>query len=249
LVGEGCTSLGFLLDSVRDYYQGKLIYLETRNFFDYKNFRSDFSAAGWSYIPYLNVKVQIKDRSLDEIISLFNYNRRRQVRKSLAEGATWTEVNTVSRIQAIYRILFHLYKTKVRLPLPPEDFFIKFWQSGLMKAFAVEHNGKIIGGSFSPVLPGKCVYTMYYCGERDYHPRIFPTHLAVLAVMDYGQKAGCRYLDFMGAGKPGVEYGVRNYKMEFGGDLIEEGRYLLVLNPFMYKLGKLGLTMLSRKGV
>lgn len=241
LIDENKKGLEILLGAVNKYYTSRTIYLETRNLFDYDEYRPVFSYLGWSYQSYLNVRNQITEGSLDKIIATFKYNRKREIKQSLAEGATWHEVVSDSGIESIYKILNELYRKKVRLPLPALDFFLKFWQSGIMKVFAVEHQGRVIGGVFCPVLPGKTIYLMYYCGVRDYHPRIFPTHLAVLAAFEYGMKSGCRRLDFMGAGKPDQKYGVRTYKTEFGGELVEEGRFLLITKPFLYRLGKLGI--------
>jgi lipid II:glycine glycyltransferase (peptidoglycan interpeptide bridge formation enzyme) len=50
----------------------------------------------------------------------------------------------------------------------------------------------------------------------------------------------------MGAGKLDHDYGVRKYKMEYGGQLVEHGRFIKVLNPFWFKVGKLGLKILSK---
>ena len=50
----------------------------------------------------------------------------------------------------------------------------------------------------------------------------------------------------MGAGKPDKAYGVRNYKLAFGGDLAEHGRFINILNPILYKLGKIGIKLLSK---
>jgi len=246
LLEKDSNSLPFLLDSINKYYLTKLIYLETRNLFNFERYRSDFRDAGWEFQPWMNVKNQIQDQSIDELIAQFKYNRRREIKQSLAEGASYSEVKTVSGVISIYEILLNLYKKRVKLPLPSEDFFIKYWHSALMKAFAVEHDGKVIGGAFCPVVEEKAIYTMYYCGERNHHPRIFPTHLAILAAFEYGIKSGVQYLDFMGAGKPETEYGVRKYKMGFGGELFEEGRFQKIMNPGLYKLGKFGISVLSK---
>lgn len=244
----GQKSLACLLNWVNEYYEKKLIYIETRNLFDYRPYLTVYDACGWNYQPWLNVRNQLKNATLDTIMARFNYNRRREIRQSLAEGATWSEVQSMEEMDSVYEILSRLYKKRLKLPLPSKDFFVRLWQNAIMKAFAVWHNGKIIGGAFCPVMTGKAIYTMYYCGERNYHPRIFPTHLAILAALEYGLKAGCRYLDFMGAGRPDREYGVRKYKLEFGGDLVEEGRFIRIMDPFLYRLGKVGLTVLSKAG-
>jgi len=76
---------------------------------------------------------------------------------------------------------------------------------------------------------------------RNYHRRISPTHLSILAAMEFGLEKGIPKFDFMGAGKPGISYGVRDFKKQFGGEEVEHGRFIKVLNPFLYKLGKIGI--------
>lgn len=246
LLRESSISLPFVLDSINKFYDKKLIYIESRNLFDYSHFTPVFRSKGWNHIPYLNVVIQVNSKSLEEIIAQFKYNRRREIKQSIAEGASWAEIESEAGILGVYKILNELYQTRVKLPLPPPEFFVGFWNSGIMKAFAVYHNESIIGGAFCPFLPQKAIYTMYYCGKRNYHPRIYPTHLAVVAAFEYGIKTGCQYLDFMGAGKPESEYGVRKYKSEFGGELTEPGRYIKVYSSRLYRLGKFALYLLKK---
>jgi len=47
--------------------------------------------------------------------------------------------------------------------------------------------------------------------------------------------------DFMGAGKSGEGYGVRDFKERFGGKLIEYGRFRKIINPVLFRAGELGL--------
>ena len=50
----------------------------------------------------------------------------------------------------------------------------------------------------------------------------------------------------MGAGKPNVPYGVRDFKAEFGGQLVEHGRFLHICQPFLYRIGTLGVRLLKQ---
>ena len=52
----------------------------------------------------------------------------------------------------------------------------------------------------------------------------------------------------MGAGKPDDGYGVRDFKAKFGGQLVEHGRFLHVMNPLLYNIGKLGVKLLKKVG-
>jgi len=54
-------ALGFLLKSVSNYYSHKLIYLETRNCFDYAAFKKQFDEQGFNYLPWLNYHLHTSD--------------------------------------------------------------------------------------------------------------------------------------------------------------------------------------------
>jgi lipid II:glycine glycyltransferase (peptidoglycan interpeptide bridge formation enzyme) len=51
----------------------------------------------------------------------------------------------------------------------------------------------------------------------------------------------------MGAGEPGVPYGVRDFKAEFGGTMVEYGRFLHVAKPLLYRIGEAGVAFLKRQ--
>ena len=64
--------------------------------------------------------------------------------------------------------------------------------------------------------------------------------------MKYACDNGYAVFDMMGAGKPDEEYGVRDFKAEFGGELVEHGRFLCVTKPLLYKIGVLGVKILKK---
>jgi len=235
-----------LMEGVESYLKKDTIYLEIRNLFNFNDQKPLFSELGWKYIPYCNYFLNISTNSLDNLLSKMDYNRRREIKLSLKEGAIFGECQHEQEVKEIYHILAELYHSRVKLPLPSFKFFQEFYRSGIGKVFYVKHNGKIIGGSVCPVLPGRAIYTMYYCGLRNYHKKIYPTHLAVLAAIYYAINNSIPVLDFMGAGKMGEEYGVRKYKKEFGGQLVEYGRFLKITKPMLYHIGKAGLKITSK---
>lgn len=246
LVGQSTTgALKRLLSEIALQAGRDVIYIETRNFSDYSEQHEIFSQAGWQFVPYLNVTVDTENKSLNDLMAGMNYNRRRQIRGSFEEGAIYRDCETEEELLELYNILADLYEKRVRRPLPDPLFFRALWQNSPGKVFVVLHEGRIIGGSFCLVQPGGTIYTMYYCGLRDYNRRIFPTHLAVVAAMDYAVQNNLKSLDFMGAGRRDKEYGVRTYKLEFGGKLNEYGRYIRIQNRLLYAIGKLGLRIMK----
>ena len=240
-------ALKLLFSAIVSKLKSKVIYIETRNFHKYDRFSKVFKEMGWAYTPYLNVKVALSGEKLEDVLATFKYNRRREIKLTLKAGIVYTEAKGLEDIESVYALLIDLYKKRIGLPIPSLHYFIDFWTSGMMKIFVVKDKDLVIGGSFCIVQEKKAIYTFYYCGERAYKLKTYPTHLAVLAAIDYGLKNGLKYLDFMGAGKPDIDYGVRKYKMEFGGELVEEGRYLKITNRLLYKIGVQLIKLLKRK--
>lgn len=235
-----------LLVKLVEVMRNHVIYFETRNLFDYGKQMESFKQLGWKYVPYQNFQLKLSGKSLENIYSGMDYNRRREIKLSIKEGAIYAECQNEKELKELYCILSGLYKDRVRLPLPSFDFFNAFYQFGIGKVFIVKHNDVVIGGSIFPILANRAIYTFYYCGIRNYHKKIFPTHLAVLAAIEYGVNNNLAVLDFMGAGRSDLEYGVRKYKKEFGGELVEHGRFIQVTQPFLYSLGKAGLKLMAK---
>lgn len=234
-------ALRFLFEKLAQLLDRELIYIEVRNFFDYSRVKDLYSMLGWKYEAYTNIQVLLKGKSHDQLLEAMKYNRKREIKLSQKEGASYCECPNIEDFNSLYNILSHLYFSRVKLPLPSYDFFLKFYHSNWGKVFVVKHQDRVIGGSFCPVLANRSIYTYYYCGLREYHKKIFPTHLAVIAAIDYGILNNLEFMDFMGAGKPDVSYGVREYKKEFGGELVEHGRFIRVTKPLLYWLGKTAL--------
>lgn len=240
--------LEFLVQSILKDLRRRTIYFEIRNYFDYKFCNHIYQISGFQWLPYLNVRLNLTGRSIDEVLSSMKYNRRREIKMSLEGDAYYREAENSSEVEQLYGILQKLYRTKVKLPLPDLIFFETLFRSPIGKTFVVIHNNMIIGGAFCLFSENSGIYTMYYCGLRDYDKKIFPTHLGILAAIDFGIKNNHTFIDFMGAGRNDEEYGVRKYKQEFGGELVEFGRYLKINNRLLYFIGRYGLKLMRKKG-
>lgn len=217
------------------------IYIETRNFHDYSKWKQVFEACGFSYQPHLNIQVACNETHT------MSEQRRRQVKKAIGNGATICEAQSEQEIRDWYQILAKLYREKVRTPLFSEDFFLQFYRNGVGKYLLVKHEGKIIGGMMCPILEGKAIYEWYVCGLDEEYKDLYPSVMATNAAIEYAKANGLPLFDFMGAGKPNEPYGVRDFKMEFGGELVEHGRFLCVRKPILYAIGKMGVKVLKRK--
>lgn len=370
-----------LLNYVRKELKPKSIYIETRNFNDFSPWKEAFETAGFVYKPHLNFHVDPATNNLSD-------NRKRQLKKSdavVSEGVSELE------IREWYEVLSELYRTKVKTPLWPIDFFLEAYRQGVGKFLLVKHEGKVIGGSMVvmwkptsdsslkgreetaqvsfakvwgahtadrtqydllkenaianrktpteaeailwdllkgnniglhfrrqhiildyivdficldkglvieldggyhnnpeqkeydeqrtahlqrlgytelrftneellvnpdsvvakikevasklPSLKGRTeerlgtVYEWFECGLNAECKDQYPSVMATWGGIQLAHQSGCTRYDMMGAGEPGVPYGVRDFKAEFGGQMVEHGRFLCVCKPMLYRLG------------
>ena len=95
-----------------------------------------------------------------------------------------------------------------------------------------------------PVFADKAIYEWYVCGLDEEYKEQYPSVMATYAAIEYAKQNGIPMFDFMGAGVPDQPYGVRDFKMEFGGEVVEYGRYLYIRKPLLYKIGKWGVKIL-----
>ena len=216
----------------------KAIYVETRNFHDYSRWKSVFIANGFKYQSHLNFHVNTTSADLAQ--SNIGKHRWKYIRLSMRDGAKIIDTPTIDQVRAFYSILQDLYQTKVKTPLWSWEFFEQLYRVEHAKYILVELDGTIVGGTACVCLPGKAVYEWYACGLDNCRDDIRPLSVAIWGEMQYAAENGYPLFDFMGAGKPDEPYGVRDFKAEFGGELVEHG-------PLLYKIGTLGVKWLKRK--
>lgn len=220
------------------------IYIETRNFNDYSRWRDAFERAGFEYKKHLNFHIDCTDK--EAMWERLSETRRRQIRKQPTQTLPIGKAYAPSEdeIREWYGILERLYRTRVKTPLFPETFFLEAYRQGIAKYLLIKHEGKVIGGMMI-VSSSNCVYEWYICGLDAEYKDQYPSVMATWAAMEYANKHGLARFDVMGAGVPDEPYGVRDFKAEFGGKLVEHGRFLCINKPLLYRLGVWGVHMLK----
>lgn len=233
-----------LIVEMKKHARGSAIYAEFRNFFDTSDLKASFEKEGFNYRPHLNYLVKTDEEAA--VKKRMSKSRIRQIKSSFKLGASIAEAENEGEVMIFYTILQQLYKEKIKKPLPSPDLFLKFWKSSLAKIFVVKHQDKVVGGIACPVFANKVIYEWYICGIDGLVKGLHPSVLATWAPIEYGLNNGFDHFDFMGAGKPDQDYGVREFKARFGGEEVCYGRYEMILNQPLYKLGKLGLKVYQK---
>ena len=226
-----------LLEEIRNYSEKKTNILEFRNYNDTSADIKIWLQQGFSYNDHLNLikKISNKERLWNEL----GKNRRRQIIKATNNGTGVKTAENDQQIESLYSILKELYQKKVKKELPPLNFFLDFFnrcqKQGKGVILLAFKEDRVIGGIVCPIQDRNVMYEWYVCGlDKEYplnHPSIMVTWHALLYACDNGIQT----FDFMGLGKPGIPYGVRDFKLRFGGEVVNYGRYTKVFRHKVLK--------------
>lgn len=238
------TEVEALLKHCVDGLRGKVIYIETRNFQDYSNWRPIFEKAGFAYEPHYDFIIDTSNP--DAVEDRMGKSRKRDVKLSMKTGATVVDDPTWEDVTAFYGVLEHLYKTRVKTPLFPLSFFEKLYHTSFSKFILVRYEGEIVGGTVL-VYDEETVYEWFACGKDGVYKNVYPSTVATYHGIRFAADNGFKRFDMMGAGAPGDGgYGVRDFKAKFGGELVEYGRFKYVSNHLLYHVGKLGVSLMKK---
>ena len=222
------------------------IYIESRNFHDYSKWRNIFETNGFAYQPHLNFHVDTT-QPWETIENNIGKHRRKYIRLSYRDGVEVELDPTLQQVKEYYAVLQDLYRTKVRMPLQPWSFFERLYHLPSCKYLLVLYNNQVVGGSICMILKNHGVYEWYACGKDGMFRNIHPSSVTKHIGMKYASDNGYKVFDMMGAGKPNEAYGVRDFKAEFGGKLVEHGRFLCIRKPLLYWIGILGVKLLKKR--
>jgi len=233
--GISDAAIELLLKGSIENLKSKAIYIEIRNLIGYENYIKTFENEGFAYHKHLNIKVNVSAR--EPVLKKLSKSKRRQYRMACRAGVQWRETDRMEDVIAFYNCLKQLYRQRIGVPLFPLEFFEKAIKSPMIKLLVVTHNGKIIGGILCALQPEGTVYEWFVCGSIAAGAKTFPSVVATVAGMEYAAANGYKTFDFMGAGSPGKPYGVRDFKLKFGGVMVEDGRFLYICNRILYYSG------------
>jgi len=239
--------LDALLKALIEEVKNKSIFIQFRNFFDWNAYNTVFNGNNFWLTDRLNLIVKIDGP--ENTLKKISKSKVRQVRKAIQSGAEIIVPDKVAEVRQFYDILWELYRDKVKKPLPSWSFFLNFFEkmnNGREGIYLlIRYRGKIIGGVLCPIHTDKAIYEWYVCGLDNEYKELYPSVLATWAPIDYALKHQIASFDFMGVGKPNKDYGVREFKAKFGGEMVNYGRYGRINNKVLYIITEIGYNFLT----
>ena len=219
---EMCEAFELMNEAIVKYCRKRALYVEYRHFGQCSIYNSQLTT--FQPLPWYNIYRRFEAGA--DVAQQMNKTKQRQLRQSLSAGVQIEHNPTDGQIIEWYALLRRLYR-RIHRPLPSCQLFLRLNKSGVGKLFVVTYQGKVVSGS--ALLVFKCnssqhVYEFYRASTPDKLSGIYPSVVATWQELQFASIQGAQF-DFMGAGPQNKPYGVRDFKLTFGGELAKEYRY------------------------
>jgi len=186
---------------------------------------------GYSWSPHLNFLIDLENGA-EALWSGFSSSRRKNIRRSGRAGVVVENATTWEEIHELQNLIQSTYR-RLGVPVYPESFFRsvfdKLIPQGFVRCFLARHEERIIGGRI--VLLYKDVVYDWYAGSLSDAKGFYPDEAIVWNILQWGVENGFKLFNFGGAGHPDIEYGPREFKRRFGGELVNHGRLRRIYAP------------------
>lgn len=236
---EGHQALSTLLKTYVHENRLACLFTELRNVSNLENEQPLLAEQGFAYEKHLNYLIDLK-RAPEEIFQSIGARTRKNIRHGLNKGeVTIQEATNPEQIGACYNLLSQTYRA-ARVPLADRSLFdaaFDLLHPKQMIRFTLAYVGDAPAAVSVELLYKDVMYGWYGGMDRTYS-RYVPNELLMWHVLKWGSENGYNIYDFGGAGKPEEEYGVRDFKAKFGGELVCYGRNVYVHSPGVLWLSK-----------
>lgn len=237
---KGTEALELLLRSYAQQTKG-VLFTEMRNLTDLNQIQPLLQACGFLYEEQLNYLIWL-DRSPEEVLQNISRRTRKRIRQGLRKGEVVVrEIERREELGLFYDLVSRSYAA-ARVPLAHRSLFEAAFDllhpRGMVKFLLAWIGQDCVAASAE--LAFKDTIFGWYSGVDRACSSYVPNELLMWHVLEWGADNGYRVYDFGGAGRSGEEYGVRDFKAKFGGDLVSYGRNALVHAPRRLAISKVG---------
>lgn len=236
-----------LWNALRKQIARSALYIELWNHRTGLDEDSIIQEIGFRLEPHLNIVIPLPE-SVDELWAGFHSNVRNKIRRADTEGLVVRPLAGLEEMPAFYQILQRSFQ-RVRIPLPHISFFENVWkemrQTGRAEFYVGLHGDRPVAAR----LVGFSIHSVYDWHAGDMRETVhFPLNEKIVYhIMTEAIGRGIRTFDFGGAGKPGIPYPPRDWKLKFGGELVDWGRYRLDLFPRLARVAKYIIRITRRR--
>lgn len=232
-----------LFEAYKKLLPKQTIYTEIRPVYELKELESEqIRELGLRRKGHYNLILGL-DKTEEELFEQMHKERKRNVNQAIKAGLVFKEVTSEEDICAIVALIKQTYERK-HVPISYLDMFgeVRRLMGDYARFFAsYTSEGKMIAGEIR--LCYKDLVYAWFAGSDEAYFKLRPNDFTMWNVICWSAEQGYKLLDFGGGGEPGVSYGVRDYKLKYGCEMYDYGRYTLAHRPvtlwagtFAYKL-------------
>jgi lipid II:glycine glycyltransferase (peptidoglycan interpeptide bridge formation enzyme) len=224
-----------LLDDYNNQVNKTILFTEVRNYSQSQNFEAAIINNGYVFNDHLNIFKDLS-QSREVLWNGLRSSARNSVRKACKNNVTIHELSDDGELHNVYTLLRSTYR-RIKIPVPDFSLFHSAYKilhpKNMMSIFVASVKSTNIAAL--AVLHYQDIIICWYTGCLPKFSSYRPNDLLFWYVTQWGKEKGFRKVDFGGAGKPDIEYGVRKFKSKFGDEVINPGRYIRVHSPNVYK--------------
>ena len=234
-----------LLEAYEKKRDKGVIYTQVRNHFEMLTVNDAFQQFAYRFESHLNFIITLDNE--EAVWNRIGKGRIKQIKKAQKNGL-YVDVYDHGQIADNlvaqgYEVIRSVYQ-RAGLPLVSLEHIKATNRQGLLVVFVVRSaDGEMIGCRFG-LLYKRSIYG-WYAGSYNQYYSLFPNDILIWETLRWGIKNGYETFDYGGAGEPNKPYGVRAFKQQMGGELVNYGRYEKIHRGVMYRIGVLGLKILK----
>jgi serine/alanine adding enzyme len=244
---SGENALGLLLEAYTKDAGRTVLFTELRNLSDLSSAQPILDASNFIYEDHLDYIITLYQPA-ERILENMGRRTRKHIRRAVRKGEiTVEEVQDHSHLDILYETVAKSYM-QARVPLADRSLFRAAFDIlqplGMIKFWLARHEQAIVAASVELVYK-QTLYGWYGGVDRSYSS-YQPGELLMWHILKWGAENGFSRYDFGGAGTPDEEYGVRDFKAKFGGELVCYGRNTCVHSPKLLRLSEFGYRQYRR---
>ena len=244
---EGDESLKLLLQAYKKTSGRRSLYTELRNITPLCDTLPIVEAEGFAYEDHLNYLINL-DLPTELIFEHIGKRTRKNIKNGLNKGRVIIEeVHDKDDLPSCYKLLEMTYRA-AHVPLADYSLFEAAFDllvPGRMARFSVAKVDGAAAATSIELLYKNILYGWYGGMDRAYASYV-PNELLMWNILKWGAENGFKKYDFGGAGKPNEEYGVRDFKAKFGGELVCFGRNIWISSPTLMSVSKFAYSALRK---
>lgn len=237
----GEDAMSMLLKTYVRTVGNEALFTELRNLSDLSHLQPILNRNRFVYEDHLNYLVCLAG-SPEKVLQRIGRRTRKNLRRALRQGAVIVEeANRLEQVALCYDLLLRSYNA-AKVPLADRSLFEATFNilhpRGMVKFLLARKGDRYIAASVELMFKDT-IYGWYGGMDRKYGHDM-PNELLLWHIFEWGADKGYAVYDFGGAGTPDEEYGVRDFKAKFGGELVCFGRNTCVHVPTVLAISERG---------